>query len=188
MTEAVMETSAAALGFSVIANLGDDRQFTGQCFVDSDDDLAIINAKVDKVMVIIDRQKAKYRIKDLRKEVAEMEAALGRQEDDLARLEETYEANQAVLDKSIRAALEQTQKLVDEAIARGRAQPVGAEKGQVTGLKREIEQLNEQKAKAQAERDVARSNMAVNVGRFRDAIAKKNEEIAECEALIGDGS
>ena len=29
--------------------------------------------------------------------------------------------------------------------------------------------------------------MAVNVGRFRDSIAKHEEQIAECEALIDGG-
>ena len=67
------------------------------------------------------------------------------------------------------------------------AKPVGAEGARVNALNRELADLKEQKAKATAERDQARQNMAVNIGRFRDAIAKKNAEIAECEALISGG-
>lgn len=184
---AAAETPAAALGFSILANLGDEKQFTAQCFVDSDDEISTIHAKVDKVMVVIDRQKAKYRLHDLRKEVAEMEGGLGRQEDDLARLEEQFERNQEALDARLLECIKARSAVQDEARARGRASPVGADKARFDNLGKEMEDLRGKKAEAVAERETARQNMATNVGRFRDAIAKKNEEIAECEALVSDG-
>lgn len=181
------ETAAPALGYSILANLGDEKQLTVQCFVDSEDDIDTIHGKVDRAMAVVDRQKAKYRLKDLRKEVEEMEAGLARQEDDLARLETQFETNQAALDERIRELLVAREDVQKRAFARGRSAPVGAEKATFTNTKKEIEQLTEEKAKAITEREAARSNMAVNVGRFRDAIAKKSAEIAECEALVSDG-
>lgn len=179
--------AAPALGYSILANLGDEKQITVQCFADSEEEMASIHAKIDRAMAVIDRQKAKYRLKDLRKERDEMEATLARHEDDLARLEETFAANQDAIDARITECVRVKQSLYDAAQARGRGKPVGAEGGQVTALGKEIESLKQDKAKATAERGAARDNLAVNVGRFRDAIAKKNEEIAECEALISDG-
>jgi chromosome segregation ATPase len=185
MTE---ETVAApALGYSILANLGDEKQLTVQCFADSEEDIASIHSKVDKAMAVVDRQKAKYKARDLRSEVAKMERTLRQLEDDLARLETDFEANQEAIDRRIAECGEGVSKLQSEAHARGRAQPVGADKAAERALRQEAETLNEQKNKAIAERAQARANTAVNIGRYREEIDKANEHIAECEALIGDG-
>ena len=66
MTKAVITTSpASALGYSILANLGDEKQLTVQCFVDSEEPLADIHSKLDKAMAIVDRLKAKNRRVDL---------------------------------------------------------------------------------------------------------------------------
>jgi chromosome segregation ATPase len=181
------DIAAPALGYSILANLGDEKQLTVQCFADSEEPLTSIHEKVDKAMAVVDRQKAKYKARDLRAEVAKMERTLRQLEGDLARLEADFETNQQALDSRAAECIKSIAALQDEAHSRGRAQPVGANKASERALQQEIEHLKEQKAKAAAERAQARANTAVNIGRYRDEIDKANEQIAECEALIGEG-
>jgi hypothetical protein len=54
MSEAV---KAPAIGYSIVANLGGDRQITVQCFVDEGEEDKAVNARFDRVMTFIDRQR-----------------------------------------------------------------------------------------------------------------------------------
>lgn len=164
---------APALGYSITANLGDDRQIVTQCFADSEEPLASIHAKVDKAMAIIDRQKAKYRKAELQKNVDEMEATLRRLKTDLAASETDYEHRQ----KDTAAAIELIQS---DAYQRGRAQPVGGDAQRLKALKADQE-------KAAEERKLARGHAATNITRFEEEIAKHKSQIEECDALIAGG-
>ena len=185
--EVSAEAPAPALGYSILANLGDEKQLTVQCFVDSEEPLASIHRKVDRAMAVVDRQRAKYRLKDLYKELAQTEEGLGRLEDDLNRLEFAFEQNQKASDQRIADNLKRMGVVQDAALARGRAKPVGADAATLTNLKKENEEIVAGKAKAEAERKQARDNIAVSIQRFNDSIAKHKEQIAECEALIAEG-
>ena len=68
--------SAPALGFSITANIHGSAQIVAQSFVpfESNDDQ--INAALDKVMKAIDRQQAKYQVKDLKKKLEQEEMIL----------------------------------------------------------------------------------------------------------------
>lgn len=52
--------SATALGYSISAGLGDKRNIVCQCFVAEDEDDLVVNARIDRVMRVIDRQQAVY--------------------------------------------------------------------------------------------------------------------------------
>jgi DNA repair exonuclease SbcCD ATPase subunit len=183
------DIAAPALGYSILANLGDEKQLTVQCFVDSEESLPSIHAKLDKAMAVVDRQKAKYRLKDLAKELAETEAALGRQQDDLARIEDQFVAGQEARAEQVRQLAEAREEIAKAAYGKGRSGPVGHDKQRSEALKKQIEHLREEGNKAEAERAQARQNMAVNIGRFNDHIEKLAKQIDECNALItGDGS
>ena len=175
---------APALGYSILANLGDEKQLTVQCFVDSEAPLASIHTQIDKAMAVIDRQKAKYRKRDLTKELDKMEATLRQLHEDLARLEGEFEKNQKAFDEAIGGAVKAQSDIVNAAYGRGRSTPVGQDAARVNALKREVEQLNEQKAKATAERDQARQNTAVTISRYEEEISRAKEQIAECDELI----
>lgn len=162
-----------ALGFSIIANLGDDRQLTVQCFSDSEDDLKVIHADVDKAMTVVDRQKAKYKKVEVLKNIDDMEKTLRRQKADLAEAETTYELQQ----KDRLAAIEAIQNAAQE---RGRAQPVGAEA-------QRLAKLREEANKAVEERKLVRQHAATNITRFDEEIAKAKAQVAECDALIDGG-
>lgn len=178
---------APALGYSILANLGDEKQITVQCFADSEEDITSIHSKVDKAMAVVDRQKAKYRRADLLKQVDEMETTQRRQKDDLARLESEFEASQEKINDRIAELQKECEDIQAAAYGRGRAGPVGQDKASSNAKQREIGQLLEQRNKAAAERAQARENIAVNIGRFDEEIAKAKAKIVECDELIGGG-
>ena len=91
-------SEAPALGYSIVANLGDNRQITAQCFVAHDEPLSVVNDHIDKVMRVIDRQRATYQIKELQTELDTLVATKTRAEDDLARVEEHFVADQTRVD------------------------------------------------------------------------------------------
>ena len=61
--------SAPALGFSITANIHDRSQIVAQSFVPFDASDDQVNAALDKVMRALDRQAAKYQIKDLKRKL-----------------------------------------------------------------------------------------------------------------------
>jgi hypothetical protein len=65
-----------AIGYSIIANLGEKRQMTVQYFVDGDEPLSVIHANVDRTLAVLDRQIARYEIGDLKKELADLQKTL----------------------------------------------------------------------------------------------------------------
>ena len=178
---------AAALGYSVIANLGDDRQLTTQCFVDSDAPLATIHAAVDKAMAVVDRQRAKYQLRDLTSERKNHAQTKERAEEDLNRLEEQYRT-QVEQEKVYLGSLHAEVKQIEEtAYQAGRKAPVGASKARSTAIRSTIKETNVAREKAEAERKQALINYAASIERHDAAIAEVDLKIAECNALI-DGS
>lgn len=77
---------APALGFSIMLQAG-TAQLTFQTFIDRDADIAAINELVDKVTTVLDRQKAKADLVDMRKHLKVQEAQLVRMREDRGRIE-----------------------------------------------------------------------------------------------------
>lgn len=88
--------SAPALGFSITANIHDRSQIVAQSFVplDSTDDQ--INEALDKVMKALDRQHAKYQVKDLKRKMEMEEMVLQGQIEKVADLQNTASAEHAI--------------------------------------------------------------------------------------------
>lgn len=71
--------SAPALGFSITANIHDRSQIVAQSFVPFDATDDDIDKALDKVMRALDRQAAKYQIKDLKRKLEFEDLALKNQ-------------------------------------------------------------------------------------------------------------
>ncbi len=87
--------SAPALGFSITSNIHDRAQIVAQSFVPfeaSDDE---VNAALDKVMRALDRQAAKYQVKDLKRKMEQEELILADQISKVADLQNTASAEHA---------------------------------------------------------------------------------------------
>lgn len=180
-------SDAAALGYSIVANLGDNRQITAQCFVASDAPLAEINAQIDKVQAVLDRQRAKYSIKDLIEERKQQATTLQRAEDDLARVEGEFKTQQATLNTRLGLLAEEVKQIDDAAYAKGRSGgAVGHEKARRNALVAEQAEIQSAMEKAREERGQHHHNVVISIARFREAVADSDRRIAEFEALIGE--
>lgn len=184
---------APALGYSIVANLGGDRQVTVQCFVASDETPAVINRNVDKALAVVDRLKARYELADLREEMSKLQKTYSQFQEDFARVEADYQASQKTIDDEI--AKSQTlhdsehQAGYDAFVASGRRgeyTPTGATKQRLTAVKAHIEKLAESRRTNEAEREKAVQNLQISIRRYEDEIARIGGKIAECEAKLED--
>lgn len=87
--------SAPALGFSITANIHGSAQIVCQSFVPLEATDEQINDTVDKVMKAIDRQQAKYQVKDLKRKLEQEEIVLKDQVEKVANLQNTAAAEHA---------------------------------------------------------------------------------------------
>lgn len=87
--------ASTALGFSITANLGDNRQIVVQSFVPLDADARDIDHLLDKVMGRLDRQKARYELDALAEEIETQSQTLRQYEGDKARIDHEHEIAQA---------------------------------------------------------------------------------------------
>lgn len=87
--------SAPALGFSITSNIHDRAQIVVQSFVPLDASDEEINSTLDKVMKAVDRQQAKYQVKDLRRKMEQEELILADQINKVADLQNTASAEHA---------------------------------------------------------------------------------------------
>jgi hypothetical protein len=166
---------APALGFSVIANLGDNRQLTCQCFVDVDAPLSDINGRIDKVQAVINRQQAVYKIKDFQLEHEKHRKAYTRLQDDLAAAELRYEQDRTA----------ENVRLIE----------IGQELATGEVIKASVRNAREmEKKQIVAKRDAATAERAQYIGdvltskeRFEGELEALTAKITECEALIAAG-
>lgn len=180
-------SESPALGFSIIANLGDNRQLTCQCFVDVDEDLSVIHARIDKVQRVIDRQRARYEIADITKERDTAAKTLQRAKDDLATVEAGYKGSISENDQRLIDIAADLAGINNAAAERGRGSPQGADKSRVTALERERKDIVAAKQKLDAERDQYLQNVIVSIERFEEAVADCDARLAAAHALIDGG-
>jgi hypothetical protein len=180
-------SEAPALGFSLVANLGDNRQMTCQAFVGVDEDLPTIHARIDKVQAVIDRQRARYEMSDILKERETAAKTLERGKDDLARVEADYQANLKANDERLVAIASGLAEVDNKAAARGRGGPVGGDRSRVNTLNYERQEIAATKAKNAAERDQYLQNVLVSIERFEEAVADCDRRIAAANTLLDGG-
>ena len=186
-------STAPALGYSIVANLGGDRQITVQCFVGSDEPLVSINKKIDRALAVVDRQKARYELEDLYEERHKTAQTLAQFEEDLARLDLDFEASQDSLRKQITEVLTASNDAFDKGYneyvtsgRRGDYKPTGATKQAMSVAEAQKHQIEQAMQKNANERDQALQQTTISVQRFKQALALADTKIAEREAKLKD--
>lgn len=187
----VVTAPAPAIGYSVVANLAGDRQVTAQCFVAEDETEAAINAKFDRVFRVIDRQKSRYELVDIRKELHKLRETLAQFEEDLGRADLEFDKAQASLDEQAKTLTEDRQEAFqtgyDEHVnsgRRGEYQPKGTTLATMRTHDVALSQVKDQKEKNEAERNQHRQQILISVERYKKAIASAEADIAERESLF----
>lgn len=187
MSAAPVPAEAPALGFSIVANLGDNRQITCQCFVNVDEDLPEIHARIDKVQSVIDRQRARYEVADIEKERDTAAKTLQRAKDDLATVEGNFKSTMAENDQRLIDIAAQIADINKAAADRGRGSPAGADASRVRALEAQRKEIVAAKDKNNAERDQYLQNVLVSIERFEEAVADCDRRLEAAHALIEGG-
>lgn len=183
---------ATAIGYSILSNLGGDRQMTVQCFVGEDEDIGLINTKIDRVMAVLDRQKAKY---DLDKEEKEFEEVALHTRNFLNAIPMAEKAAQAQLEtlKAELLGMQDARKEVwdggYEAHRAGKRQgsfaPTGAMKGRIQNMDNEIAKKEAAIRALPNDTGQHRDQTVVNVRKYQDDMAKRRQRINDLRHLAG---
>jgi hypothetical protein len=190
---------APAIGFSVTTNLDGNRQIVLQGFFAADTATPEANATLDKVLVLADRQKARYELPEVEEELFKHRETLSQYEEDKASLDVRHQHEQARREVEIaemeRVRPEERAKkeaLINAdilAMQQHRAQVVeqGAESQWDAQYDAVLAAARAEHAKAEAERDFALKNLEVSIKRFQDAIANREAKIERLRATIAGG-
>lgn len=186
------QVAAPAIGYSILCQLDGNRQFTAQCFVGEDESDEVVNRRVDRIMRVVDRQRARYEVDELRREVADHHTALKRGRDNQAKLDAEHEKALAQLDVQAAAVTEDRSRAYNAAAdahrvsgRRGDFRLAGADKQHDLAFKASLDQIAAEKTRLVNEHKANRDNIEVQWMRFEEEIAKREARIAECEELIG---
>lgn len=184
--------AAPAIGYSVVANLGGDRQFTAQCFVDSDETDDNINRAIDKVFRAVDRQKAKY---DLEKQEAEFEEAARHLRNFLNAVpiaETELKHRIAVLKVELQAMQEAEKAVFDEgynahvsANRKGAFEPRGALLSRLNGMDADIKKKMAEIEAAPKDGAQSREQTMNTIARYQEDIIKRRAYINELRRMAG---
>jgi hypothetical protein len=180
-----------AIGYSIAAQLADDRHITFQHFVGQDDDNAAVNATIDRIMGFIDRQQKRFKLPKLREEKAQLEGVIAQAEKDLAQVEAEFEAEEQLRGETI-GKLQAHRDAVHKAGyaehtasgRRGAYEAKGHRKVEIDRAEAEIGKLVEAAVTRANERAVAVQNLNENNAKRKMRIAAIDAEIAELEAEV----
>lgn len=180
-----------AIGYSIIANLGDDRQITIQHFIGDDEDDAVVNQTMDRIMSFIDRQKAIRKIPELQAEKRQVEGQIAQSSRDVEMLDAEYKAAEVARDQMIldlkgreKDAFDTGYKAHVESGRRGNYKPQGQTAAIIQGVKSDVGKLVEEAIKQANERAQALQNLEANINMRRVRVAQIDEEIAELQAKV----
>ncbi len=203
-----------ATGFNLVINLAGERQITFQSGYEGDETEEAVYARIDRMMKIGDRYKARYSIPEMEKDLATQEATLANLLVDKARLDVEFEAAQAARLEEIEKCKETANGHIldlgkrknevekagqDDWASRGRRgeyKPQGASKVEVDRLDSAMHAAAEARDKAiagiqldidkaKAERERAEENQQISLVRWTDAIEKMKADLARMRQLAG---
>lgn len=183
---------ATAIGYSVAVNMGGDRQMTVQCFVGEDEPDAAINAKMDKVFRIVDRQKARYDLDKEYKEFEEIGRHLRNFLNAIPIAEKNAQFQTAALAVELNAKQEARKEVFDGAYSqhvanhrRGEFKPGGALNGRLAAMDSEIQKVKDKIAAIPADTQQNKDVTLVNIRKYQDDMRKRRLHINNLHTLAG---
>ena len=173
------DKEVSAIGYSVTANIDGNRQIVFQHFIAADADDAQVNKDLDRLMKLVDRQRAIYELPEIQTELDQLAEEISQYTQDKV---ETAEANfakaQADLDLQIATMQGERKKVFETAYeqhnrsGRGSAfEPRGQTKVALERADAGIRQAEDQKQKNEAERAQFLLTIDGNIQRRKDRIA-----------------
>ena len=185
-------TQVLAIGYSIVGAISDKAQITFNHAVADDETDASVNAKIDRIMGIIDRQVAKYEIPALAKELRDLEDMNAQSVEDMAQSELNFQREQAALDVQIATFNSERKKYFDAAAAKaarsGRGGDYKPRGGDAAVLDRQdagVRAALEAKARNEAEREQFLANIGISNTRREVRIGIIKARLAEINELVG---
>lgn len=183
---------APAIGMSLQFDLGGNRTLVLQTHVDGDAPALVINSALDLIAQAADRQRLRYDLKVMRKELKLHQKTLKAGEEDFARIEAKAKAAYDAQLKALAMAIVEGDARGENAWkARGKQgayKREGAWAQQAANKISELENLRAQGFKLSDKEAIERDNAQVTLGKHRERIAEIEQEIKEAEAaLAGSG-
>lgn len=176
-----------AIGYSIVANVGGERQFTAQCFVEQDETDAEINAKVDRINRIIDRMRAIYGLEELEAQLSREKLMLFNGDQKINEEETRYQKDVAALNERRAELVSQRSELQEAAYERGRKVPVGSEGAQYNAKGQELGEIDKKLKELEQGRKDALMMAAPGREKQLELIAETEAKIAKSKALIDGG-
>jgi hypothetical protein len=186
-------TSATpAIGYSITANIDGNRQIVFQHFVAADEDDTSVNANLDRIMGLVDRQRARYEIPGLQEELDTLTNTMAQYEEDRARVDLEYDKAMATLDVQIEEMGGKRKEFFDQGYEQhkssgrqGSYKPQGMVKTNIARVENAIEQAKDAKTKNLNERAQAIENLEISITRHKARIALVKERIAKLKESTG---
>lgn len=183
--------SKPAIGYSIIANLGDDRQITIQHFIAEDEDDETMHATMDRIMSCVDRQKARMKMPELKLERQKLEGELALAERDRAAVEVDHKQIDEARDRQILELRSMDKKIRDEGytahVSSGRMGPYtpkGADASRLRAIESDVSKLVEEAIRQANEREVALQNLDQNLNMRRLRIQHIDQQLADLATKV----
>lgn len=182
----------AGVDAALVTTLEDGRQIQMRTTFPQGAPRSEIDATFDKLFGVVDRQKARYELSALRKDVTKHRKMLRNQEHDIARLDQQHEVKMAEIAAQAEALNVDQDRVYNAAVEqhnasgkKGQFKPQGHTAARLDGIDAQRRKLAEERDRAESERATAFQNYKVSGDRFREEIATLESEIAERERIIG---
>ena len=182
---------APAIGYSILCNLDGSHQLTVQCFAGEDETDEVVNAKVDRIFRVVDRQKARYDIETIKDDLDVHEKALANLLIGLGKADLDFDRGQAQLDIQIGECKQMIEaartKVYNDNVASGRT-PDRAARGHaganISRFETAIKSYEADKTKKVAERDQYREGVILNREKLEKEIGNLKAKLDAKEALL----
>lgn len=181
-----------AIGFSVTANVDGDRQVVFQGYFEQAEDDAVVNARIDRIMALTDRQRSKYKLPGLREEQRKLADELAQYKQDVDEAELNFNKAQATLDVQALELGKNRARIHNDGLQQhnvlgksGSYVPKGAAAASLANLDKALEEVKDRKTTNEAEKKVHLDNVSIAINRRHARLALLEQEIADLERLFG---
>lgn len=184
-------STAPAIGYSIVANLGDERQITLQHFIGDDESDDKVHAAMDRIMACIDRQKARLRIPELKLEKQKLEGELAMAERDRTAIELDHQHKDQARDRAILELRSKGKEIHDDGynkhVASGRVGPFvpqGQAQSRLAAIESDVGKIVQAAINDAQERDVALANLDHNLKMRRLRITQIDDQLVDLNARV----
>lgn len=183
---------ATALGYSIVCNMGGDRQMTVQCFVGEDEPDEVVNGKLDRAFRVVDRIKARYDLERHYKEFEEAGRHLRNFLNAIPIADKNAQYQLAALKVELTTKEEARKEVFDQGYnehassgRRGSFTPKGSLQSRLVAMDADIAKVREKIDAVPADTEQHKAKCLIDIQRYQDDLHKRRVAINDLRALAG---